>query len=152
MAWLIWPLNVFIPSEFKALTFYSMFAVHLHIYNWNVLFCINYADLFVVPGWFVSSDLDLDKWRHVFLDSVFNPVVESGNTCVDAWESWPRASVPGRDNSSQNPLVVVIANHGAAWVILQRNKTYFIISLILKYWVYMHPHEESSLQQTQTKL
>ena len=52
-------------------------------------------------------------------DGVFNPIMEGGDSGVDAWEPWPSAAVSGRDHAGQNPLVVIPANHRAAGVILK---------------------------------
>ena len=73
----------------------------------------------VVTGLMPYLIFALCEWWHVFPDGVFYPIMERGDTCVDAWKPFPRAAVPGRDNSSQNPLVIIPAHHGTARVILK---------------------------------
>ena len=68
--------------------------------------------IWVVTDLIPHLTLALCKWRHVFPDGVFYPIMEGGDTCVDAWKSFPCAAVTGRDNSCQNPLVIIPAYHG----------------------------------------
>ena len=75
----------------------------------------------VVTGVMPILTLALCKRWHIFPNGVFYPIMERGDTCVDAWKSWPRAAISGRDNSSQNPLVLIPAHHGATRVILKQS-------------------------------
>ena len=90
--------------------------------------------------------LALSKRRHIFSDGVFYPIMERGDTCVDAWKAGPRTAISGRDNSSQNPLVLIPAYHRATRVILKQstnlctafcfviNYIYFCYSINISIW------------------